>query len=267
MKYYNGKTILITGASAGLGKAFAIELAEVAEKLILVARRMPQLEEVAALCRAVNNKIVIELATADLNQESDRKQLIDRYARKSTILINNAGFDHFGDIFKYDFAIYEKMIELNVLALTQLTHAFGLEMIKRKSGGILNISSVGMISISPKSVIYHATKSYVSHFTEGAHHALKPHGVNCTAFCPGATATDFYKVSGTSVAVNKLMPAKQAAQLGLAALARNDKLVFPGLLNNLMYLGSRLVPRSWIPFFFKLVFSQYLVDKREWDRA
>jgi len=238
------KVALITGASAGLGVEFARQLSERGHRLVLVARRKDRLE---ALAKELGNARAV---TIDLSKSGSAAKLLadlEAAGEQVEILVNNAGFGLIGRFAKLDAKRLRQMIDLNVGTLTDLCRAVAPAMIKRKSGGILNVASTAAFQPGPNMAVYFATKAYVLSFTEALHEELKPHGVRVSCLCPGPTRTEFGEVagfggSGTFDRVAMDAPAVVAA--GLRGLDRNRAVVVPGLVNKIGAASTRFAPRS-----------------------
>lgn len=199
MKIWNsfaGKTVLITGASSGIGLALANELADSQAHVILVARSKNKLEELAAAFRERG-----QAATAiamDLSEPASAENLyttVQQKGLKVDLLINNAGYGRWGKFEQYERSDYNKMIQLNISTLTELCHLFLPEMIQQKSGGIINVASVAAFGPVPFGNVYSATKSYVLNFTEALNYEYKAQGIHIMALCPGATESKFMEVA------------------------------------------------------------------------
>ena len=243
---------LITGASAGLGVEFARQLAGRGQRLVLAARRQDRLE---ALAKELGKARAVAL---DLSQPGAPAKLMADIARAGEtvdLLINNAGFGLWGKVETQDPARLTEMINLNVLALTELSRAALPAMIERKAGAILNVASTAAFQAGPGMAVYFATKAYVLSFTEALHQEVKPHGIKVSALCPGPTRTEFGEVAGFAggKVFNRLgMDSATVVELGLRALDRNQAVRVTGGLNKLGAAATRFVPR---PLLRKLVGS------------
>ncbi len=243
---------LISGASGGLGKEFAYLLAERGYDVILVARSQNKLKEIANDIKTKYN-VKTDYIVMDLSKTDAAELLFNKIAEKGisvNVLINNAGFGKFGDFFKYNIDVYEKMILLNVLALTNLTYAFGNNMVKNGGGKILNISSTAAFQPLPRFAVYAATKAYVLSFSEALHYEFKRKGVTVTALCPGPTATNFGVVAGThgTKMFNpvEMMDANKVARIGLDALFKGKPLEIAGSFNKLLSFLARYIPANLV---------------------
>jgi hypothetical protein len=238
------KVALVTGASAGLGVDFARQLSKRGHRLVLAARRKERLEDLA---KELGNARAVAI---DLSKkEAGAKLMADIEANGETVdlLVNNAGFGLIGRFAELDASRERQMIDLNVGALTDLCRAVAPAMIKRKSGGILNVASTAAFQPGPKMAVYFATKAFVLSLTEALHEELKPHGVHVTCLCPGPTRTEFGDVAGfggNGLFDRVAMESPQVVEAGLAGLDKNKAVVVPGLLNKLTASSGRFAPRS-----------------------
>ena len=236
---------LITGASAGLGVDFARQLSAQGHRLVLVARRLDRLEELAA---ELGNARAV---ACDLSTAGAVAQLMaDLAAHDETVetLVNNAGFGLWGRFFGLDAKQQREMVDLNVGALTELTRAVAPGMVERKQGRILNLASTAAFQPGPRMAVYFATKAYVLSLTEALHEELKPYGISVSALCPGPTKTEFGEIagfSGSSAFARISASSSHVARVGLHGLARNKAVVIPGLINKAGAQGHRVLPR-WL---------------------
>jgi len=234
---------LITGASAGLGAEFARQCAARGDELVLVARRRDRLEALAA---ALGNAHAVE---ADLTQRDAAARILAEASARGLwvrVLINNAGFGLVGRFEALPLARQLEMIELNVRALTALSHSVLADMRTRRSGAILNVASTAAFQPGPGFAVYFATKAFVLSFSEALHQELKGSGIRVSALCPGPTATEFGAVAGmTSQRFAKVSAdAASVVRAGLLGLERDKAVIVPGALNKLTAQGGRLLPRA-----------------------
>ena len=238
------KVALITGASAGLGVEFARQLAKRGHRLVLAARRKERLEELAKELGKART-VAIDLSKAS----AVAKLMVDLKANGETIelLVNNAGFGLIGRFAELDAKRERQMIDLNVATLTDLCRAAAPVMVKRKSGGILNVASTAAFQPGPRMAVYFATKAFVLSLSEALHEELTPHGVHVTCLCPGPTRTEFGEVAGfggNGLFDRVAMNPPEVVAAGLAGLDKNKAVVVPGWTNKLTATGTRFVPRS-----------------------
>jgi short-subunit dehydrogenase len=245
---------LITGATAGLGRVFAQRLAARGHDLILVARDAGRLEELAREL-AARQGVAIESFAADLSRDDDVTRLIGRLGetRGLALLVNNAGFGTRGPLASTPPEPQAAMLHLHVLAPMRLTQASLPGMLARRSGAIINVSSIASFVYAPGSVNYCASKAYLTVFTEGLAAELVGSGVRVQALCPGFTRTEFHQRMGLDVAsVRRRGPwlsAEYVVDTSLAAIDRGGPVVcIPGLRYRLVVGLIRLLPRRLLGY-------------------
>jgi len=251
MTPWSGKWALVTGASAGIGKALAEELARGGANLVLTARRRERLEELAQNL-AAKHKIHIKVFVADLIQP-DAPEKIFRFTKEQGIeielLINNAGFGAYGEFPKVDLSRLTDMVQVNCAAVVHLTRLYLPEMVARGHGDVLILASTASFQSVPYISTYAATKAFDLLFAEGLAEEMKPHGVRVCALCPGSTESEFSEVAGqahiSATRANR-ETAEKVARTGLRALAAGKSYVISGLGNYLGVLGQRLVSRRLV---------------------
>lgn len=243
----SGKTALVTGASSGLGVDFARELAGLGCNLVLVARREDLLKQVQA--ELLQRGVKVSIVTLDLGSEGAPQALYDLLRQQGLdieVLVNNAGFGLFGRDLEIPWNRTRQMLQLNMLALTELTRLFAREMVRRGSGYIMQIASTGAYQPSPLYAAYGATKAYVLSYGEALNHELRGSGVSCTVISPGVTATEFLQVSGqkpTWYHRLTMMSSAEVARAGVRRmLARRGSAVI-GWINWLAAFSVRFTPR------------------------
>lgn len=226
-------TALITGASSGIGALYAQRLARAGHDLILVARRADKLRDLAAQLTAETGRSV-EIVSADLTRADDvaRVEAVLRSDASITVLVNNAGIGAVAPLLQSSVDDMERMIQLNVTALTRLTYAVVPGFVARGGGTVINISSI--VGIAPEILngVYGASKAYVLAFTQSLHHELAGQGIRVQAVLPGATATDFWDVAGHSLdnlPESIVMRADAMVDAALAGLAQGEVITIPGL--------------------------------------
>ena len=231
---------IITGASSGIGKEFALELAKQGFDLIITARRQDRLEE---LKKQLEKKyhIQVTVRVADLSIPEEAIAFADEVmAEPIEILINNAGFGKVGDFHETDLMEELSMIQTNIAALHILSKKF---ILTQNRGYILNMSSIAGHVPSPGFATYGASKAYVLSLSQALAHELEVAGskISVTAYCPGPVRTEFFDVAGT----NNKMPtisAKHCAKAGLFAMFNRKSVAFSDLSTNLLHKGIRLLP-------------------------
>ncbi len=239
---------LITGASSGLGKDFALEYAKAKQNLILVARRKDRLDELAETCRTTYN-VRVEVFAVDLAQAEAVSTFLDNLDPAWFIdrLINNAGFGWHGSYEDSDPETLTSMIDVNVKALSVLAYHVIPAMKTNRQGEILNVASMAAFTPGPYMTEYYATKAYVLSFSMALREELKPYGIKVAALCPGPVHTEFFKVAANTP--NGLMGAITLESLpvvrkAIRGLARNHSVTVPGLPFKLGRVAMKLVPRS-----------------------
>jgi short-subunit dehydrogenase len=240
---------LITGASSGIGATFARQLAARGCDLVLVARRQDRLEEQARAIQA-GHSVLVEILPADLTHPTDLKAVEDRIAAAPNLefLVNNAGFGITGRFFSVPLDGQDQMHRLHVLAPLRLMHAALLDMVARKRGNIINVSSVAGFGSNPGSVSYSATKTWMSSFTEGVYMELKSIGspVRVQALCPGFTYTEFHDTmhfDRKAIPAWMWMSADEVVDTSLRALDRDRLFVIPGWRYRALVFLMRALPR------------------------
>ena len=240
---------LITGASRGIGRCFAEKFVEDGYDVVLVARDEQALHALASqlTVRGATSYVI----AADLSDPAAPARLTADLARlelRVDVLVNNAGFASFGTFAQTDVQATRAMLEVNIAALSALTHALLPGMIARGRGGILNVASTAAFQPGPLMATYYASKAYVLSFTEALAVELEGTGVTATVLCPGPTHSSFAGAAGIphSALFDRARfhdPAHVAAA-GVEGLRRRQVVVIPGALNRLRTLGIRFMPRS-----------------------
>src|SRR5215470_3074652 len=243
---WKGKWALVTGASAGIGVALAEELARGGTHLVLTARRIDRLEEVAAGLRNKHG-IQTQVFAADLAQREAPQRIYD-FCKKNglriDLLINNAGFGQYGELPQVETQRLIDMVEVNCTAVMHLTRLFLPDMVARRSGDILILASTASFQAVPYISTYAATKAFDLSFAEGLAEEMKPYGIRVCALCPGSTESEFHSVAGQEQFTAKNQePAHKVARTGLQALAAGKSYVISGLGNYLGAHSQRIVPR------------------------
>lgn len=241
---------LVTGASSGIGLAFARALRRRGMKLVLVARREDRLRKLAAELGGEEAAVALP---ADLTAPAGVLRLVEAVrARGFTVelLVNNAGMGHTGRFAEQRPEVVRGMIDLNVTALVELTRAFLPEMRARGRGALVNVASNAAFQPVPYLTVYAATKAFVLSFTEGLAGELRGTGVRVQALCPGMTATEFLDVaethSGLLVRRMPMMTAEEVVECSLAGLDRGRVRVVAGLANRAVAAVERFVPGALV---------------------
>ncbi|MBV6494823.1 MAG: 3-oxoacyl-[acyl-carrier-protein] reductase FabG [Turneriella sp.] len=244
------QTVLITGASSGMGAAIAKVFAVRGFDLLLVARDAQKLHTVKkSLSRWANIQVLI----CDLTQLNTAQRLfstLQKKHRQVDILINNAAVGTYGHFVKTNIQRIEAEIATNIRALTELTHLFAAQMQKQKSGKILNVASVAALQAGAQMAVYYASKAYVLHFTEALAEELKNENVQVSVVLPGPLKTDFNTKAGVpskrGVLARLLRPmsAEKIAQLTVDKFLQGKTMIIPGFINRCLFFAYRFLPRS-----------------------
>jgi uncharacterized protein len=256
-------TALVTGASMGIGAAFARALAARKYDLILVARSQDKLGELSHEL-TIQYGVQVKIWIADLTVPTAAQDVFDAvlgWDWPVDLLVNNAGFGDYAPFVKCDRAKQLSMIQLNVLALTELTHLFLPSMIDRQSGSIINVASIAGLQSLPYLSVYAATKAFVVSFSESLWAEVKSSGVNVQALCPGSTESNFAVVAGMDQMMEgstkeppKIATAESVVQESLDALERNEPIVVTGVGNRVVSAIGRFVPRKTLVGWVEQVF-------------
>ncbi len=243
------KTALITGASNGIGYEFATIHAEHGDDLVVVARTKCKLD---VLKMTLEKRFGIEVITIekDLSVPGAAEEVYEEVSsRNITVdyLVNNAGFGDISLFAESDWTRQQRMINLNVLALTHLSRLFLPDMISRKSGKILNVASTASFQPGPSMAVYFATKSYVLSFSEAINNEVRENGVTVTALCPGSTESGFHAAAngeGRHIKERNLPSAREVAEFGYKSMMKGKAVAIPGIMNSIMATSVRFIPRS-----------------------
>ena len=247
----DGSSALITGASSGIGREFARQLANRARAIVLVARRSERLADLRDELLNRNPNLEVHVRVVDLADKAQIQLLIDSLAHDEIdvdLLINNAGLGDSGAFATSDPIRNEQMALVNIVALTSLTRRLLPQMIANRRGGILNVSSSAGFLPIPGDAVYAATKAYVTSFSEAIRAELRGKGVNVCAVCPGPVRTQFQQVAKRPGAQPEMgsriffVSTEQVVREALAALEADRPLVIPGIAMKLAMLLTRLMP-------------------------
>ncbi len=255
-----GTTALITGASSGIGYEFARVFAHRGHNLVLVARDAQRLERLASELRAVH-PISVKVIAKDLSVPTSAEEIYAEMQRESIpveILVNNAGVIVYGNFAETDLAKDMQLIQVNLLTLTQLTKLFLKDMVRRGSGKIMNVGSIGSFTPSPMNAVYSATKAYVLSFSEAIAEELRDTGVTVTALCVGAAKTELQKRAqmDTVFLLNFAMRADAVAEIGYRGMMKGKRIVVPGPLFQFSVFLTRLLPRIVVVKLAKIALSR-----------
>ena len=245
-----GRWALVTGASSGIGADIARELAALGLHCVLLARREDRLR---ALARELGERsgIECEIETVDLNEPGAARSLFDRLSargREIDVLVNNAGFGGHGNFLDQDVERVTAMIQVNVIALTELTHVFGNAMAERGGGYVLNVASIAALQPVPSYAAYAATKSYVLNFGEAIALECAARGVKVTTCLPGVTWTEFFDVTGQEITAFGRLTGKKSppvARAAVDAMLQGRSAVITGWRNRIVMALSAPFPRRF----------------------
>lgn len=241
------KTVLITGASSGIGKEFAIIFAKQKFNLVIVARSEDKLEEISSKLEEKYG-VRVTVFVIDLSQPNIANELYSKIKDRKIsvdIVVNNAGIGIHGDFSDSELGNINNMLSLNITALTELTLLFVKEMKGKNSGRILNIASTASFQPVPKFAVYAASKSYVLNFTEALCYELKDTNISVSVLCPGPTETGFEETANivdSNLFKNGVMSAEEVAEVGYKGLMNNKMTIIPGFKNKLMAFFSNMSP-------------------------
>ncbi len=244
------QTALITGASGGIGLAFAHKFAQNGYNVILVARSVAKLEALAA---ELNEKYHVKtlVIDADLTTQAAPRAIVEAIREEDwqvDVLVNNAGFGSYGLFHEQETAAELNIIELNVMALVHLTHLLLPDMVSRRRGKILNVASTAAFMPGPLMAVYYASKAFVLSFSEAIGNELKGTGVTVTVLCPGPTKSDFQAraaMTDSKLVQGNLMSVDEVVAAGYTATIQEKVLVIPGVTNRIQASLPRFFPR-WL---------------------
>lgn len=246
------KTALVTGASSGIGLELARIIARDGLDLVLVARRRQKLEAVAREL-SVTHGVSARVIAKDLAQRTSPAEIAEELEDERVtidVLVNNAGLGVYGRFWKTDLTRQLEVVEVNLVALTDLTGRFLPGMVARGCGRIVNVASTAAFQPGPHMAVYYATKAYVLSFSEALAEELSGTGVTVTALCPGTTITEFQQVAGLEDSRlfrgSLTMDAESAARAGWDGVRRGKRIVIPGLGNKLLKEAVRFSPRRLV---------------------
>ncbi|MDA0252253.1 MAG: SDR family oxidoreductase [Actinomycetota bacterium] len=243
---------LITGPTSGLGAGYARRFARDGFDLVLVARDIARLEDLAVELRAANG-IDVEVLAADLSVADDRDRVVQRLAAGVRVLVNNAGFGTSGEFWTTDPALLQRQLDVNVTAVMHLTRAALPPMLEAGAGSVINIASVAGL-LSGRGSTYSASKAWVVFFSEGLANGLDGTGVGVHAVCPGFVRTEFHQRAGiemASIPAPLWLTVDDVVSESLADIAKGKVVSIPGPQYKVLTSAGRLVPRGLVRAFTK----------------
>ena len=245
-------TALITGASNGIGLELARVHAAKGGDLVLVARNKTKLDELKTELEK-QYKISIYTIGKDLSTNNAAQEVYDETSKQNIqidYLINNAGFGDFGLFTETKWDKELQMINLNITTLTQFTKLYLQDMVKRRSGRIMNVASTAAFQSGPTMAVYYATKAYVLSFSEAVNNEVSDKGVTVTTLCPGATESGFQAAAAMEesnlVKGKKLPTSKEVAEYGYESMLKGKTVAIHGLMNWIMANFVRFIPRALV---------------------
>ena len=249
--YFAGCTVLVTGASAGIGREFARQLAPVVGSMILVARRGDRLEALQLELKVINPDLEVFYRALDLRNHDDLAKFcnwLEESGLAVDFLINNAGLGDRGRFMDSDWDKVNAMLRVNIEALTYLTYRILPSMRKSGCGAILNVSSVAGFAPVPTLAVYAASKAYVTSFSEALRAELRSSNISVTLLCPGPVLTEFNSVAARSGADRQTppdfitIPVQRVAHEALASVARDRPRLVPGIVLQMIVTLVLFVP-------------------------
>ncbi len=248
--FLSPKTVLITGASSGIGLELADLFAADGYRLVLVARNRAALRQLGDQLQS-RYGVEVRISPKDLAHPAAPSELYQELQEASIVLdvlVNNAGFGGSGAFLDTDWNNEAEMIQVNIVALTHLTKLF-LPQVRAREGKLLNVASVAAFAPGPYMAIYYASKAFVLHFSEAVAEELSGTGTTVTCLCPGPVITNFQQRAHVGESHNKsplLVDVREVARAGYEGMKQGKRLVIPGWKNRLVKEGLRLSPRNLV---------------------
>jgi short-subunit dehydrogenase len=217
---------------------------------VLVARNITKLNQIKTELES-QYKISVHIIGKDLSLPNAPQEVYDELKHKNIVidyLINNAGFGDYGFFYETNWEKELQMINLNITALTHFTKLFLQDMIKHKSGKIMNVASTAAFQSGPTMAIYYASKAYVLSFSEAIDNEVSDKGVTVTTLCPGPTETGFLEAAALQDSKlfkgKKIAGAKEVAEYGHKAMMQGKTVAIQGFMNRVMANAVRFIPRA-----------------------
>ncbi|QQK79152.1 SDR family oxidoreductase [Salicibibacter cibi] len=242
------KTVLITGASNGIGREYSYFFAEKGYNVILVSRSKNKLDQLATDLQKRYN-VDVTVIVQDLSEEWSAKYVYEKVTEKNLgvdMLVNNAGFGTTGDFLDSSETDTHKQVMLNVNAVVNMTQKFLPDMDSKGSGAIINIASTSSFLPIPYMSVYAATKAFVLSFSESLHKEYRGKGIRILAVCPGTTKTDFFESAPDTITMGGMRTTGQVVRTSYKALNRGKNYIVDGKLNYLISLSPRIFSRTAI---------------------
>ncbi len=266
MMHMNTKTVLITGATQGIGYELSKLFARDEYNLILVARNEQRLNEIRKDF-TTKYSVEVRVIAKDLSRPDSAQEIFEQLKLENiivNILINNAGFGHLGKFSETDWDIEQRMIQLNITTLTQMTKLFLPDMLALNQGAIMNVASTAAFMPGPLMAVYYATKAFVFSFSQALANELKGTNITINTLCPGATETEFARVAEMdnsklfSSSLMSIMDAETVARMGYKDLMNKKNLTITGAMNKMIVQSLRFSPRKTV-----MSLTRWLMDKRD----
>ncbi|MBN2077823.1 MAG: SDR family oxidoreductase [Spirochaetes bacterium] len=245
------ETALITGATSGIGRAYAERFARMGYDLVITGRRKRVIDEAARAIRK-NHGVSVKVVIAEFTAEAGVRAVLDAIRREKNlaVLVNNAGYGIDGLFADLPIGDHLDMVKVHVTAALRFIHAVLPGMIERKKGAIINVSSLGAFAPSPINGIYGGSKSFLNVFTESLHLETRRHGIRVQALCPGFTVTDFHNKMGVEEEVrgNRMihwMNPEKVVEISMRCLEKGKVICIPGLRNRFLRALIAVVPRRF----------------------
>ena len=246
---FQGKWALVTGASAGIGEALAVELAAAGAHVVLTARRVDRLQTLAARLES-EYRIQTRVVPADLAEPSAPQQLYHATEGQGLaidILVNNAGFGYYGEFVTGDVTWQRTMVDVNCAVVVHLTHLFLSRMVERRRGDIMIVASTASYQPVAYMATYAATKVFDRFFAEALAEEVKRHGIRVSALCPGPTESEFGQVAGSPSGMGReVQKADVVARRGLEGMVRGKHWVLPSFSHRATVFVQRFLPRRTV---------------------
>lgn len=244
------KTALITGASSGIGLEFARLFARDGYDLVLIARRINELEKLKTELE-MESKVSVKVIQKDLADPTSVQEIYEELQHTEIdVLVNNAGFGYVGNFAETDWDVYNSMMNVNIDALVYLTRLILPGMVKRGSGRILNVASTAAFQPGPLMAVYYATKSFVVSFSQAIATELEGSGVTVTCLCPGPTVSGFQDTAGMKrskiMKYLKFASSNDVALYGYRAMAEGKRLAIHGFVNRVFVCLVKFIPTIFV---------------------
>jgi short-subunit dehydrogenase len=245
-----GHRAVITGASSGIGKEYANQLASLGADLVIAARRIDRLESLAEEIRK-SHKVQVDCIQIDLcsaNASDLLYQKATENGKKVTLLINNAGIGNYGAFLDFAISDHKNTLQVNTVVPTETTYLFAKHMLSHgKESYIVNVASIAAFQPVGYFTVYSGSKGYIRYFSETVAFELRKSPIHVMCLCPGGTYTEFFEHSGqkiTSSGHSAMMSVESVVQLAIRAMLNKKTVFVPGVLNKLACFFPRLIPRN-----------------------